>query len=135
MEDRNTIVGKPGPFEIIEGLGAAQSDLPGEAPRRRYDCNNYDVCLELAAALNWDSFTCRGCNEEVSQPLLWRAHQARRKDSVAGSLCDRLPEIHILSNPCLPERSSEAPQSPDCILENQIPVEPPLVSNATDREA
>lgn len=86
------MIGKPGPFQIIEGEGVGLVDAPVAAPRRRYSCNNYATCLDLAAALNWDNFTCRGCNGEVNQNLLWRGHQAKRRDDVAESLCT-LPEL------------------------------------------
>lgn len=62
----------------------ACSDDP---PRRRYDCAQYDECLKLAAALNWDSFTCRGCNGELNETLVWRARQSAKKDSVAKAIC------------------------------------------------
>lgn len=98
------MVGKPGPFQIIETFGTI--DTPSNAPRRRYECSHYSTCLELAAALNWDNFTCRGCNEIVDQALLWRAHQAKKRDAVADSICEHLPEIGFL------EQSAEEPLPP-----------------------
>jgi hypothetical protein len=62
-----------------------------EPPERKYDCKNYETCLDLAASLNWSSFTCQGCSGEVNSALLWRAHQNQRKDSVARALCDLKP--------------------------------------------
>jgi hypothetical protein len=88
------MIGKPGPFQIIEGEGSGVVDAPIAAPRRRYSCDNYSCCLDLAAALNWDNFTCRGCSGEVDQTILWRAHQARKKDTVVSTLCV-LPEIKL----------------------------------------
>jgi len=62
-----------------------------EPPERRYGCSNYDSCLDLAAALNWESFTCKSCSGTINEKLYWRAHQATRKDSVAKALCDLPP--------------------------------------------
>ena len=62
-----------------------------EPPDRNYDCKHYETCLDLAASLNWSSFTCTGCSGEVNSALLWRAHQNQRKDSVAKALCDLKP--------------------------------------------
>lgn len=84
--------GKPGPFQVIESEGSGVVDSPITPPRRRYSCPNYSNCLNVACALNWDSFTCRGCVGEVDSTLVWRAHQAKRKDKVAASLCD-IPNI------------------------------------------
>jgi hypothetical protein len=84
------MIGKPGPFQIIEDQGT--TDQPISPPRRRYFCPHYETCLNLAAALNWDSFTCRGCCGEIEQTLLWRARQAQKKDKIAHELCE-LPEI------------------------------------------
>jgi len=67
---------------------------PVEAPRRRFDCSNYCTCLDLAAALNWDNFTCRGCSGDIDEALLWRARQALRKDDIARKVCD-LPAIEV----------------------------------------
>ena len=91
------MIGKPGPFQIIKNDEFGGADAPGKAPRRRYSCPNYDTCLDLAAALNWDNFTCRGCSGEVNQALYWRAYQAQKKDQVVNRLCD-LPEINVHQN-------------------------------------
>jgi len=88
---------KPGPFQIVESEGTGNVDAPIAPPRRRHQCPNYSKCLSLAAALNWDNFTCRGCSAEINQSLLWRAHQAKRRDKVVRELCD-LPEITSLSS-------------------------------------
>jgi hypothetical protein len=96
----NEILGTPGPFQVIETQGIGDVDSPIDAPRRRYDCQNYDTCLELAAALNWDNFTCRGCDNTMNQSYIWRARQAARKDDVAGSLCEHLPQINVHETDC-----------------------------------
>ncbi|MBX7138180.1 MAG: hypothetical protein K1X83_09360 [Oligoflexia bacterium] len=86
------MVGKPGPFRIIENHGRGGVDAPIDPPRRRYTCANYEACLNIACALNWDSFTCRGCNGEVDESNFWQAHQAIKKDTVADSLVS-LPSL------------------------------------------
>ncbi len=119
-------IGKPGPFEVKLrhlvaaprrastldiGNSAADLDIDGEPPgpmveppRRRYECAHYDTCLDLAAALNWHSFTCRGCSGSVNESLMWRARQKARKDSVAKALCDLPPIVAHRTN------SEHAPQ-------------------------
>lgn len=94
------MIGKPGPFQVIESDGCGLVESPMSPPRRRYSCKNYASCLDLAAALNWDNFTCRGCCGEVNESLNWRAHQESRKDSVVQTLCE-IPEIryHASSPP------------------------------------
>ncbi len=87
------MIGKPGPFQVIESEGSGNVDSPVLPPRRRYSCPNYSRCLDLAAALNWDNFTCRGCSGLIDESLHWRAHQAQRKDNLVRALCD-LPDIH-----------------------------------------
>ena len=99
-------IGSPGPFEVrfddlcqeepAKTSGDAHTAPDTETPRRRYDCVSYDRCLELAAALNWESFTCRGCSGQVNDALLWRAGQAIRRDSVAKAICPA-PKISTLS--------------------------------------
>ncbi len=89
------MIGKPGPFQIIENESL---DFPLEPPRRRYSCPRYDTCLNLAAALNWDSFTCRGCSGEANQALFWRARQEFRKDGVVRKICDEIPDAEFITN-------------------------------------
>ena len=94
---------KSGPFEIHhedENLSHGQANnnqTQIQALERNYDCSHYDICLKLAAALNWDNFTCAECSGEISQSLLWRARQAMRKDSVANRICEQLPTIGVIS--------------------------------------
>lgn len=89
-------IGKPGPFQIVESEGHGDLDNPINAPRRRYDCGNYETCLIIAAGLNWDSFTCRGCNGDVEQSLYWRARQEINKDTVVKKICE-LPKACVQS--------------------------------------
>jgi hypothetical protein len=58
-----------------------------EEPVRKLDCSHYETCLELAAALNWESFTCAQCKGEINESLRWRAGQSTRKDAVAKAIC------------------------------------------------
>ena len=92
------LLGTPGPFQVCEDKSYEEHANSSEAPKRKYDCTNYDACLDLAAALNWDSFTCVGCNQELNSNLVWRAHQAKRHDAVAHSICSHLPEIGVHSS-------------------------------------
>lgn len=62
-----------------------------EPPVRNYGCSNYDTCLDLAAALNWASFTCGACKGAINQQLMWRARHMTRRDSVAKALCELPP--------------------------------------------
>ena len=52
---------------------------------RREDCSHYEICLEEASALMWQSFSCKGCRfyaakkggssvlsyERSASPLAW----------------------------------------------------------------
>lgn len=80
---------------MIHNEDGGATDAPVDPPRRRYSCPNYNTCLSVACALNWDSFTCRGCSGEVNEPICWRAHQSLRRDGVANTLCD-LPHLKYL---------------------------------------
>ncbi len=66
-----------------------------EPPVRQYSCANYDTCLDLAAALNWASFTCGSCRGTINEQLLWRARHITRRDSVAKAICE-LPPVESL---------------------------------------
>jgi len=61
-------------------------------PDRQFHCQNYETCLNLAAALDWESFTCQGCSQEIDEKLCWKAHLAQKKDLVAEKICD-IPEL------------------------------------------
>jgi hypothetical protein len=89
-------IGKPGPFQIIESEVQGSIDNPINAPRRRYDCSNYETCLIIAAGLNWDSFTCRGCSGEYEEGLHWRARQEINKDKTVKKICE-LPTACVTS--------------------------------------
>jgi hypothetical protein len=111
--------GKPGPFEILKGTHTRSTSRvpaslqPIKAPDRNYSCENYDTCLDLAAALNWYSFDCNGCVGQVNEAIVWRARQARKKDLVAEHLCqmNKGPSrITVLSN--------DSPIEPDAVVQN-----------------
>ena len=93
---------KPGPFKIIEHDGNGNLQAPIAPPIRRYDCPHYSVCLNLSAALDWDSFTCRGCIGQVDQALYWRARQAQKQDNVADRICE-IPAARIYEAPDPPK--------------------------------
>lgn len=67
-------------------LGATQP-ANHDALERRLECSHYEECLNLAAALDWESFTCAGCNGEIDESLLWRAGQSTKRDAVAKAIC------------------------------------------------
>lgn len=119
---------RSGPFEIVSpeqppvprGIAASDSSQnvvhlcqPALQPslqsiERDFDCGNYTTCLGLAAALNWDSFTCAQCSREVNAHLLWRAHHECRKDAILSDIC-RLPRIvPAISRPMLSETAEDA---------------------------
>ncbi len=85
------------------GASGFRSNLLAEqtatAPYRDYNCSNYDTCLGLAAALDWESFTCNGCSGCVNPHVLWRAHHEVRKNKTLAAICN-LPTI---STVCLTE--------------------------------
>jgi hypothetical protein len=54
---------------------------------RRLECNHYEECLNLAAALDWDSFTCTRCNGKIDETLLWRAGQKTKRDALTEAIC------------------------------------------------
>lgn len=70
------------------------ADENSSTPERRFDCANYETCLGMAAALDWESFTCKGCCGDIDERLLWRAHHRLRNDSGLASVC-KLPIIAI----------------------------------------
>lgn len=76
-------------FESSEGPQNEQLLKPAneDAVERRMECSHYEECLNLAAALDWDSFTCAGCNGEINESLLWRAGQSTKRDAIAQAIC------------------------------------------------
>lgn len=91
-----------GPFKIVE----AKSDCENQADHfRNYDCNNYDTCLSLAAALDWDSFHCCECTGVIDSAILWQARQAQRRDKVVNRICDIPETINPLDDPTTPQRT------------------------------
>ena len=91
----NNSAPKLGPFEVSDPIPAASNvqtvaGFSGCEERylvRELDCKNYQTCLNLAAALNWDSFTCESCEGDINESLKWRAIHSTRKDALANALC------------------------------------------------
>lgn len=47
---------------------------------RKLNCEQYDLCLEVAVLLGWPSFSCRLCNGEgPDEILLMTAHEMAEK--------------------------------------------------------
>ena len=103
---------RKGPFRVLHSCGSSdlrgalspQSDAPSfnhpspidapnAPPLRQYDCSNYETCLDLAAALDWESFSCNGCCGKINECLVWQAHQVEKYDAVAHMICDHLPPL------------------------------------------
>lgn len=85
MSDTSSRQLSPGPFPY-----RAEDDASGaheEGPLRHLECACYERCLALAAALDWESFDCDGCSQEINDVLVWRAAQSTRKDKVARAIC------------------------------------------------
>lgn len=84
----NCKLGSSGPFQVIDSDFDIALAAPKEPPKRKYDCPNYECCLGLAAALNWDSFTCRGCNGEVNTALQWQAKAEQKRGKMLSAVND-----------------------------------------------
>ncbi len=78
-----------------------------EPPVRKYGCRNYDTCLDLAAALNWASFTCGACSGTINEQLLWRARHVTRRDSVAKALCELPPVASFEQEGCAAKKKQQ----------------------------
>jgi hypothetical protein len=88
----NTIASR-GPFEMdVDGVIPEKTEVQIV---RNLDCAHYTICLNLAVALDWESFTCEGCSGEINESLKWRAGQSARRDSVTRALCP-MPEIKLV---------------------------------------
>ena len=83
---------RPGPHRAFASDQPASAETPtaGSAPRY-YGCPNYNTCLSISAALDWEAFSCCGCSAEVDEALVWQARQAQRKDPVAKKIC-KIPQ-------------------------------------------
>ena len=79
-----------GPFKVRKAPLAVNDDLPIED--RCYDCKNYDLCLNLAAALDWQGFCCTGCDKTVDQKLISQALNIKKHDQVVRELCTELED-------------------------------------------
>jgi hypothetical protein len=73
------MIGKPGPIKVtVQELELPENDFPP----RLFSCPNYSSCLSLAAALSWESFTCRGCSGSIDEAIRWRGKSASKKDAL-----------------------------------------------------
>jgi len=102
---------RAGPFQVIDNDGHSDPNAPSTPQTRNYDCDNYEKCLNLAAALNWESFSCGGCNGKVNEALQWRAQKAKRDDALVDLICT-VPDVtvhHSEWNPAS-KQASERPK-------------------------
>lgn len=83
---------RKGPFKLIMFGNTDLPLSPNDIPDRNYSCANYDKCLNISAALDWEDYSCRGCCGEVNGAMLWQARLAIKKDRVAQKVCSK---IHV----------------------------------------
>lgn len=84
-----------GPFKLLDNHSSDCDNQPD--PFRNYECDNYTTCLSLAAALDWESFHCRGCKGEINDQLLWQARKLERQDKLVGQICHLTDEDSTIS--------------------------------------
>jgi hypothetical protein len=102
---------RPGPFVLKSKECRFSEDEIG--PERQFNCSNYNNCLSLAAALNWDSFSCKGCSGTIDQTILWRAKAASKKDPSLHKLCDiPNPTVVTVSSQNLSVNSVQTRETP-----------------------
>jgi hypothetical protein len=99
---------KPGPFQVL----AKDSNLlaEGEGPDRNFGCENYNSCLSLAAALNWESFSCSGCTGTIDETIRWRAKVESKRDATLRQLCV-IPNPSVVRSFINPRAESEEPSN------------------------
>lgn len=101
---------KPGPFEMLydqDGFSINYVTANESNPEFRcFSCPNYNSCLNIVAALDWEGFTCFGCNGEINQNLLWRAEGECCKDKTLQTIC-QLPDLK--------SRKIESEHNPDTL--------------------
>ena len=97
---------KSGPFQVL----AKDSNLlaDGEGPDRNFACKNYNSCLSLAAALNWESFSCGGCTGTIDETIRWRAKGVSKRDSALRQLCI-IPNPSVVRSFITPIAAGEEP--------------------------
>jgi len=95
---------KPGPFQVL----AKNSNMldEGEVPDRNFVCKNYNSCLSLAAALNWESFSCNGCTGTIDETIRWRAKVESKRDTTLRQLCV-IPNPSVVRSFLNPRATSE----------------------------
>jgi hypothetical protein len=75
-----------GPFQIINIHSCSSTD-------RNLECRNYETCLGIAAAFNWESFSCKQCIGEIDPHISWRVRHIIKRDSLGKFLCKKQPHI------------------------------------------
>jgi hypothetical protein len=115
-----------GPFEVASATTPARvSTQTNQAPtphasqqpancdelERRLECNHYQECLDISAALNWESFTCAECNGTVNASLRWRAGQNTKRDALARAICGSAT-ISALKSSSLAASCGDAKEKP-----------------------
>ena len=75
-------------LQVVQQKPAESSVFEAKTPYRQFDCDNYERCLGLAAALDWGSFTCTNCSGVINDRLLWRAHHILKQDDDMATLCE-----------------------------------------------
>ena len=83
---------KRAPLALLPHNEEEAFEITSEPPLRNFDCQHYNACLSLAAILEWESFTCDGCNGCMNKQLLWRGHQRLKREKDLRAIY-RLPEL------------------------------------------
>lgn len=109
LPQRNGSAGSPASrAEQIQSAPILNPEHLLQAPPRMFDCANYNTCLGLAAALNWNSFSCEGCSGKVNSQLLWKAHSSLRNDKALSRLLGLPPPSAHEELPSKPEKVAQA---------------------------
>jgi hypothetical protein len=97
---------KSGPFQVLEKDSYLLAE--GDGPDRNFACENYNSCLSLAAALNWESFSCTGCNGIIDETIRWRAKVESKRDTTLRQLCV-IPNPSVVRSFITPRAGTEEP--------------------------
>ena len=66
---------KKGPFQIIIDVEDNWPFTKSGFSERIHSCIYYQTCLEIAATLDWDDFSCRNCTGSINQAILVQAEE------------------------------------------------------------
>lgn len=80
------------PLQELELQALQETPVDLESVFRDFECESYDLCLCLAAALDWSSFTCHGCCKVPNRQLVWRASQCVKRDKSLAKFV-KLPKL------------------------------------------